>query len=118
MHNDVAGNLDKAVDLGFYDVSMIAFNIGNYKQVYPAVKRAADQGMGLIAMKAARIMDTPEEPHKEIEQLDMNIKAPLSTHAKGYIWALKQDEISACVSDMKTIEQVEENLSIFKHFDT
>ena len=118
MHNDVAGNLEKAVDLGFYDVSMIAFNIGNYNQVYPAVKRAADQGMGLIAMKAARIMDTPEEPHKEIEQLDMNIKAPLSTHAKGYIWALKQDEISACVSDMKTIEQVEENLSIFKHFDT
>ncbi len=118
MHNDVAGNLDKAVDLGFYDVSMIAFNIGNYNQVYPAVKRAADQGMGLIAMKAARIMDTPEEPQKEIEQLDMNIKAPLSTHAKGYIWALKQDEISACVSDMKTIEQVEENLSIFKHFDT
>ncbi len=117
MHNDVAGNLDKAVDLGFYDVSMIAFNIGNYNQVYPAVKRAADQGMGLIAMKAARIMDTPEEPQKEIEQLDMNIKAPLSTHAKGYIWALKQDEISACVSDMKTIEQVEENLSIFKHFD-
>lgn len=118
MHNDVAGNLEKAVDLGFYDVSMIAFNIGNYNQVYPAVKRAADQGMGLIAMKAARIMDTPEEPQKEIEQLDMNIKAPLSTHAKGYIWALKQDEISACVSDMKTIEQVEENLSIFKHFDT
>ena len=118
MHNDVAGNIEKAVDLGFYDVSMIAFNIGNYKQVYPAVKRAADQGMGLIAMKAARIMDTPEEPQKEIEQLDMNIKAPLSTHAKGYIWALKQDEISACVSDMKTIEQVEENLSIFKHFDT
>ncbi len=118
MHNDVAGNLEKAVDLGFYDVSMIAFNIGNYNQVYPAVKRAADQGMGLIAMKAARIMDTPEEPQKEIEQLDMNIKAPLSIHAKGYIWALKQDEISACVSDMKTIEQVEENLSIFKHFDT
>ncbi len=118
MHNDVAGNLDKAVDLGFYDVSMIAFNIGNYKQVYPAVKRAADQGMGLIAMKAARIMDTPEEPQKEIQKLDMNIKAPLSIHAKGYIWALKQDEISACVSDMKTIEQVEENLSIFKHFDT
>ena len=118
IHNDVAGNLDKAVDLGFYDVSMIAFNIGNYNQVYPAVKRAADQGMGLIAMKAARIMDTPEEPQKEIEQLDMNIKAPLSTHAKGYIWALKKDEISACVSDMKTIEQVEENLSIFKHFDT
>ena len=118
MHNDVTGNLDKAVDLGFYDVSMIAFNIGNYKQVYPAVKRAADQGMGLIAMKAARIMDTPEEPQKEIQKLDMNIKAPLSIHAKGYIWALKQDEISACVSDMKTIEQVEENLSIFKHFDT
>lgn len=118
MHNDVAGNLEKAVDLGFYDVSMIAFNIGNYKQVYPAVKRAADQGMGLIAMKAARIMDTPEEPQKEIQQLDMNIKSPLSIHAKGYIWALKQDEISACVSDMKTIEQVEENLSIFKHFDT
>ena len=118
MHNDVAGNLEKVVDLGFYDVSMIAFNIGNYKQVYPAVKRAADQGMGLIAMKAARIMDTPEEPQKEIQKLDMNIKAPLSIHAKGYIWALKQDEISACVSDMKTIEQVEENLSIFKHFDT
>ena len=118
MHNDVAGNLEKAVDLGFYDVSMIAFNIGNYNQVYPAVKRAADQGMGLIAMKAARIMDTPEEPQKEIQKLDMNIKAPLSIHAKGYIWALKQDEISACVSDMKTIEQVEENLSIFKHFDT
>ena len=118
MHNDVAGNLNKAVDLGFYDVSMIAFNIGNYNQVYPAVKRAADQGMGLIAMKAARIMDTPEEPQKEIQQLDMDIKAPLSIHAKGYIWALKQDEISACVSDMKTIEQVKENLSIFKHFDT
>ena len=69
MHNDVAGNLEKAVDLGFYDVSMIAFNIGNYNQVYPAVKRAADQGMGLIAMKAARIMDTPEEPQKRLNNL-------------------------------------------------
>ena len=118
MHNDVAGNLNKAIDLGFYDLSMIAYNIGNHTQVAPAVQRAADQGMGLIAMKASRIMNTPENPQTEIDQLDQQIKAPLSIHAKGYLWALQQPGITACISDMKAPAEVEENLSIFTYLDT
>jgi predicted aldo/keto reductase-like oxidoreductase len=118
MHNDVAANLHKAIDLGYYDLSMIAYNIGNHTQVASAVQRAANQGMGLIAMKASRIMNTPENPQREIDQLDQQIKAPLSIHAKGYLWALQQPGITACISDMKTPAEVEENLSIFTHLDT
>ena len=118
MHNDVAANLNKATDLGFYDLSMIAYNIGNHAQVAPAVKRAADQGMGLIAMKASRIMNTPENPQTEINQLDQQIKAPLSIHAKGYLWAIQQPGITACISDMKTSEEVAENLTIFNYRNT
>ena len=84
----------------------------------PAVQRAADQGMGLIAMKASRIMNTPENPQTEINQLDQQIKAPLSIHAKGYLWAIQQPGITACISDMKTPEEVAENLTIFNYRNT
>ena len=35
MHNDVAANLDKATDLGFYDLSMITYNVGNHSRWLP-----------------------------------------------------------------------------------
>ena len=63
-------------------------------------------------------MNTPENPQTEIDQLDQQIKAPLSIHAKGYLWALQQPGITACISDMKAPAEVEENLSIFTYLDT
>jgi len=36
----------------------------------------------------------------------------LSTFAKAYLWALQYPNLSACVAQMETVDQVAENVSI------
>ena len=52
MHNDVAANLDKTVELGHYDGAMIAYNMTAMPP--SSVPFSILTGMGLVAMKVAR----------------------------------------------------------------
>ncbi len=113
MHNDVAGNLEKAIELGHYDAAMIAYNIGNHASLERLILKAHKQGMGIVAMKVAKIINGQDIPQWRVDKLNAAIdRDDLSLHAKAYLWALQNPYISCCVSDMLEQHMVAENVSI------
>ncbi len=112
MHNDVDGLLEKAIDLGFYDGAMFAYNIGNHAALDRLIYKANTKGMGIIAMKVARIISMEDTPQWRIDKLNTAIVGDMSKHAKAYLWALQNPNISCCISDMITPEMVIENTSV------
>ena len=112
MHNDVDGCLDKAIDLGCYDGAMIAYNIGNHAALDRLIFKAKQRGMGIVAMKVARIISMEETPKWRIEKLNTAVREDISRYAKAYLWALQNPDISCCISDMVTPEMVIENTSV------
>ena len=116
-HNDPAGVLRAAADSGEYDMAMVAYNVINGGYLDATIKHAADQGMGIIAMKAAMAVATHHEaikpiPEWRISKVDRivpgNLKAPL----KAYLWALQNPNISAVISNLWDEQFINENLSI------
>ncbi|MEO0793590.1 MAG: aldo/keto reductase [Verrucomicrobiota bacterium] len=112
-HNDVAANLSKAIDVGYYDVVMFAYNIANHAALESLVYKAKENGVGTIAMKVARLFKMEEQPDWRVGKLNTAIPDEnLTTFAKAYLWALQNPNLSCCVSQMETPEQVADNFSI------
>ncbi len=112
-HNDVGNHLAKAVEVGYYDVAMFAYNIANSAALEPDIHRANEAGMGLIAMKVARLFAMNNQPEWRVQKLDTAIPDPnLSTFAKAYLWALQNPHLSACVSQMESLADVADNYAI------
>jgi len=86
MHNDVAANLDKAVELGHYDGAMIAYNIGNHAALERSILNAKQAGMGLVAMKVARAVSNPgmDIPQWRIQKLNDAIPDEMSLQRRRY----------------------------------
>ena len=54
-HNNVPDVMNLSVDLGYFDVMLIAYNLGNRDQLDPILVRARkQQNMGFMAMKTAK----------------------------------------------------------------
>lgn len=112
-HNDVAANLAKVIEVGCYDVTMFAYNIANHAATESLMRRAKAAGIGMIAMKVARLFAMENPPEWRREKLDLTLPGTeLSTFAKAYLWALQNPNLSACVAQMETLEQVAENLTV------
>ncbi len=114
MHNDVAANLEKMIEVGYYDGAMVAYNIGNHAALDIPVRRASEAGMGIVAMKVARIISNPrmEIPQWRIEKLNAAIGEKRSLQSKAYLWALQNPNISCCVAEMLTPEIIADNASV------
>ncbi|MBK1876498.1 aldo/keto reductase [Pelagicoccus mobilis] len=111
-HNDVAGILDRAIELGHYDGAMLAYNIGNHASLERSIQKAKAIGMGIVAMKVARVLTVDWAPKWLTSKLNTTISEDVSLHAKTYLWALQNPDISCCVSEMMTREMVADNSSI------
>ncbi|WP_282037396.1 aldo/keto reductase [Saccharicrinis aurantiacus] len=110
-HNDVNGNLEAATDLAYYDVAMLAYNIANHAAVDAAMYRAKQSGMGLIAMKVSRLYVMDNKPDWIVDKLNSIIPDEnLSKFAKSYLWALQNPNLTSCLSQMETIEKIDDNL--------
>lgn len=113
MHNDVTGNLEKAMELGHYDGAMAAYNIGNHASLETSLAKAGEMGMGFVAMKVANLINPEDAPSWRLAKLNAMIEDDsITRHAKSYLWALQNPHISCCVSDMITPTMVAENTSI------
>lgn len=113
MHNDVTGNLEKAIELGHYDGAMAAYNIGNHASLEITLAKAGEIGMGFVAMKVANLINPENAPSWRLEKLNAIIEDDsITRHAKSYLWALQNPHVSCCVSDMITPTMVAENTSI------
>ncbi|MEX0321412.1 MAG: aldo/keto reductase [Puniceicoccaceae bacterium] len=111
-HNDVAGNLAHAIELGYYDGAMVAYNIANHAALDTLIAKAKNHGMGIVAMKVAKIIDDADTPQWRIDKLNAAVEEELSLHAKGYLWALQNPNISCCVSNLSTPAMVAENAGV------
>ena len=112
-HNDVSGNLDAAMNLKYYDAAMFAYNIGNHAAVDASMYKAKQAGLGLIAMKVARLYVMENQPDWILNKLNTLVPDDdLSKFAKTYKWALQNPNLSCCVSQMETMEELDDNLQV------
>jgi aryl-alcohol dehydrogenase-like predicted oxidoreductase len=64
-HNHVADVMKKAIELGFFDVMLVRYNLGNREQLDPILAEAKEkQNIGFMAMKVTK--DLTKERKEEI----------------------------------------------------
>ncbi|MCS7253237.1 MAG: aldo/keto reductase [Armatimonadota bacterium] len=51
-HTNIPAVMEAAIEFGYHDVMLISYNIGNRKMLDPLIERAAEKGIGIMAMKA------------------------------------------------------------------
>ncbi|MGC6424857.1 MAG: aldo/keto reductase [Lentimonas sp.] len=112
-HNDVGNNLKKAIEVGYYDVTMFAYNIANQASVEKLILKAKEAGVGTVAMKVARLFSMETKPGWRKDKLNTTIPGTdLSIHAKAFLWALQNRNLSCSVAQMESLEEVAENLTV------
>ncbi len=116
-HNDPAGILEAAVQAKVYSAAMVAFNIVNRAYTEKAVEQARKSGLGVIAMKVARPVfngrnnGTPDDP-KRVQLVQDAVPGPLKVPQKAYLWALRNPNLSAVVSELINANLVKDNLPL------
>lgn len=116
-HHGMAELLKTAMDLGYFDVIMPAYNVINHAFLDHILQNARERGIGLIAMKAAMAVATPYDPAKvpvpewRVSKLNRIIPEEMKLQVKAFLWALQNQDISAVNAGMYTEEMVLENLA-------
>jgi len=117
-HHGMTSLLETAINLQFYDVVMLAYNVINYGFLDNVIKRARENNMGLIAMKAAMAVATPYDPRQvpvpdwRIQKLNQIVPGDMKLQVKAYLWALQNPDLSAVVSGITSEEMLIENLAV------
>jgi aryl-alcohol dehydrogenase-like predicted oxidoreductase len=116
-HNDPAGVLRAAADLGHYDAVMMAYNVVNGGYVEDAIRRAHAGDLGIIAMKVAMAVATHHEPLQpvpewRIAKVERIVPGDWKAPQKAYLWALQNPRISAVISNLWDERYIDENLAV------
>jgi aryl-alcohol dehydrogenase-like predicted oxidoreductase len=117
-HHNMSALINKAIDVKYFDVVMLAYNVINYGFIDHVLKRAKENGVGLIAMKAAMAVATPYDPVQvpvpdwRIKKLNQIIPEEMKLQVKAFLWALQNSDLSAVNAGMSTEQMVIENLSV------
>ncbi len=116
-HNDPAGVVNKAVESGQYHVVMCAYNVINGGYMEEAIRKAYQNGVGVIAMKVAMAVATHHKsiqpiPSWRVDKVDHIVPGDMKPPVKAYLWALQNPNISAVISNLWNENFIRENLSI------
>jgi predicted aldo/keto reductase-like oxidoreductase len=116
-HNDPAGVLRTAAEVGHYDMAMVAYNVINGGYVEEPIRLATSKGMGVIAMKSAMAVATHHKqlqpvPEWRIQKVNRVVPGDLKPPLKAYIWSLQNPHVSAVISNLWDETFVKENLSV------
>ena len=114
-HTDPAGNLAAALDSGIYSAAMVAFNIVNGRRVEPVLQKAKQRDFGVIAMKVARPVQMGRPPAatpERLQRLNEAVPGDLKTPQKAYVWALRNPNLAAVISEMVSQQHVDDNLPL------
>lgn len=114
-HSNSAGVLRAAVESKMYSVAMVAYNIVNHRYVDAALEQAAKAGVGVIAMKVARAVNPGRGRPADLARvrlIEEAIPGKLKTPQKAYVWALRNPNLSAVISEMDSRALVDENLPL------
>ena len=116
-HNDPAGVLNAAIDTGIYSVAMVAYSIVNRKWMEPVLEKAKRKDFGVVAMKVARPVyngrgnGTPDDTAR-VKLIEDAMPGPLKRPQKAYLWALRNPNLSAVISEITGAALVRENLPL------
>lgn len=116
-HHGMAELLTTAMELGYFDVVMLAYNVINHAFLDNLLTNAGGKGIGLIAMKAAMAVATPYDPEKvpvpewRVAKLNRIIPEEMKLQVKAFLWALQNQDLAAVNAGMYTEEMVLENLT-------
>ncbi len=92
-HNNVAEVMNLAIDLGFFDVLLVAYNLANRDELNPILARAKKQGnLGFMAMKTA----------KDLEDA--------SAHSAAFASLLENPQVDTLLVGMSNFAEVERNV--------
>ncbi len=115
-HTDPAGVIYAAASTGMYSACMVAYNVVNGDFVKNAIARANRSDMGVIAMKVARpVFPGPGrgEPNAAgLKRLETDVPGPLKVPRKAYLWALKNPNLTAVISELVNQQLVDDNLPL------
>ncbi len=118
-HNDPAGILDAAVEAKVYSAAMVAYNIVNQRYVSRSLENARRQDLGVIAMKVARPVHNGrgtgrQDDPKRVKLIEDAVPGPLKVPQKAYVWALRNPNLSAVISEMLTAGHVRDNVGLVR----
>jgi len=116
-HHGMAELIKTAIQLDYFDVVMLAYNVINHAFLDHLLISAREKGIGLIAMKAAMAVATPYDPAQvpvpewRVSKLNMIIPEDMKLQVKAFLWVLQNQDLSAVNAGMYTEEMVLENLA-------
>jgi len=116
-HTDPAGILRAAMKTGVYSAAMVAYNIVNHRFVAQALEEAKQRDFGVIAMKVARPVyhgrdyDKTDDPRR-VKLVEEAVPGPWNIPQKAYLWALRNQNLSAVISEMVDAAMVKDNLPL------
>ena len=116
-HHGMAELLKTSIELDYFDVAMLAYNVINHAFLDHLLISAREKGIGLIAMKAAMAVATPYDPAQvpvpdwRVSKLNRIIPEEMKLQVKAFLWALQNQDLSAVNAGMYTEEMVLENLA-------
>ena len=116
-HNDPAGVLRKATELGHYDGVQMAYNVINGGYLDQAIVDAYAKDVGMIAMKTAHAVATHHKslqpiPQWRIDKVNRIIPGDMKPPLKAYLWVLQNPHIAAVNSNLWDETFVRENLAL------
>jgi predicted aldo/keto reductase-like oxidoreductase len=115
-HTDPAGILEAAVKAKVYSAAMVAYSIMNHPYMYEALEQAKRNDLGVIAMKVARpvFSGRPDRPANaaRTQLIEQAVPGKLKVPQKAYVWALRNQNLTAVISELINMEMVKENLPL------
>lgn len=103
-HSNEAAVLEAAAECGFIDVVLTAYNFTmNIEEMNAAIDKAADAGLGIIAMKTMAG-----------GFLDRERKRPVKAQA-ALKWALQNPKVHTSIPGFTTFDQLEESFAIMEN---
>lgn len=116
-HNNPGSTLAAAVETGMYSMGMVAYNIVNDPYVRPALEKAKKAGVGVVAMKVARAVyngrgDGTQDDPARVARMHELVPGSLKVPQKAYLWGLRNENLSAVISNMTDLAMVDDNLPL------
>ncbi len=112
MHLQQPACLSKAVELGYYDVGMIAYNFMSTQAETDAMRRAQDAGMGLVTMKIGKPLTEGRDWWPRATEEDLAILAQAANLFTASLkWNLAQPFITAVVVYMENYDECDQDVA-------
>jgi predicted aldo/keto reductase-like oxidoreductase len=107
-HRNMHEVINAVADTGYYDVvlTVVNFTLGDYTELFDAIERAYNRGVGIIAMKTQAV----SHRHSKLEIGDRFKSTTVATAALK--WILRNKNITAAIPGFTTFEHMEEDFPV------